>query len=152
MNQKRFSELNINDSVWVVYNKNYNNGDIQELILSEAKILDNYLDYRSIYACNIYKDSREITNEYWIMISVSGLTNKYKRYYSDIYDESGQMLITPDFRDCGPNVNVFITKEKAKEYIISRCQSRINYLNNKINKEQKEIKLNEYCINKIKDI
>ena len=150
-----FCQLEENDDVWVVYNKNYDTkNSFYEPILVRGHIIENREAIREYDV----SDSRyeepcyRIDHEHYIKISVEGLSIKYHRYYSDTYNEKGQMIITPEYNDYGPDIEIFSTKDKAKEYLISWCERTINRMKERIDESQKEMEVNINCINKIKDI
>ena len=149
-----FSQLEDNDPVWVVYNKNYENRDaLYELTLAKGKVVRNYLDTREINVADRYEEPEYVSRqEQYMEIQIEGYSAHYRRHYSDLYDKKGQMLMHPDYNDRGPEVNVFVTKELAKEYITCWCEHTINSCNERIKKLQEEIAVNQNCINAIKDI
>ena len=147
-----FNQLEVGDSVWIVYDKNYDKrNSISEYVLVEGHIIKNHKVTREIDRSDMYEESNYVTYiEDWIVISVNGLSNQYSRYYSQTYNEKGQMSMSPAYNDHGPYIEVFVTKDKAKNYLISWCNYLIECNQKKINDLKEEIKVYQQSINNIK--
>lgn len=149
-----FSQLEVGENVWVVYNKNYDNKDLPyKKILVKGKIIENHAEDRKIDISDRWEDPvYRIDHEYLMKISVEGLSNEYMRFYSDFYDKKGQMSMSPEYNDHGPWIEIFSTKKNAIEYVNEWCNTMIKRLENTIKKAQEEIEINKKCIDSIKNI
>lgn len=149
-----FCQLEPGDTIWVVYDKNWDKDvTYSEYVLIPGKIIENKGVNRKIDVSDFYEDSKYVTRfEYWIEVSVEGLSNTYRRHYSDTYNEKGQMSLTPEYNDHGPNIEIFVTKDKAKDYLINWCEYLIGGLKEAIQKKQKSLEIYEKTIENIKNI
>lgn len=152
-----FSDLKQNDYVWVVYDENYesysyskNQDDyIQKYIVKPIKILENYAKDRKIDNSDFYdyEDKYIIYHEHYIKLIINEL--QYSRYYDDFYDKRGQMLMTPDFYNPGPDIEVFLNEKDAKEYLNYLYNRDIEILKKSIEKKQIKLSILETSFNKI---
>ena len=62
------------------------------------------------------------------------------------------MSLTPEYGDNAPNIEIFTTKEKAKNYLINWCEHLIKGLKETISHKQKSLDIYEKTIERIKNI
>ena len=138
------------DYVWGIYNKNYADShtdryNITDYVLVRGDILKNEKVERKIYSSDIYHDpDYTIVIETEIIVSFKDFEDTYSRFYDDFYDKEGQILMHTTHYNLGkayPEIEVFLSKEKAIEYLKDITEGHIGGLVKQIEKYQEQIKV-----------
>lgn len=133
----KFSDLQIGDIVWVVYNRNYHQEGLpEEYIIEYCTVKDNHIELRELTSVHEYDDTH-YKKEYFISIEFNGKI--YSRYYDDFYNENCQMTITGDKLCNDPLLEIFVSKEEAKKYLTLFCNNQIIFLKEKIEQLQNKV-------------
>lgn len=136
---KKFSDLRVDDSVWVVYNKNWDKSRPSEYyyypseyLLEECKVLKNDFKVpREIDRGDRWES--DYVTIYEDIMSIMFHNMEYRRDYSDLYNDRGQMNCHPfKYGDNGPWIEIFSEKENAIEYLKAICDRDIKALDEKI--------------------
>lgn len=116
----KFSDLKVGDTVYCVYDKNYNNNDDNyDLTIIKAKVISNSFERREIVSSSYYDNDVIICNERNMIIKPEKFDKEYKRYYNKFYDEKAQMTITAEIYSNNPSLEIFVSKEDAKDYAMA---------------------------------
>lgn len=116
----KFSDLKVGDTVYCVYDKKHNNNDNNhDLTIIKAKVMSNSLEKREIGSSSYYDNDVQVFHEWNMIIQPEKLNEEYKRYYNKFCDERAQMTITAELYSNNPSLEIFVSKEDAKEYAIS---------------------------------
>jgi len=136
---KKFSDLKVDESGWVVYDKNWDKSRPSEYyyypseyLLEECKILKN--DFK--VPREIDRGDRwepDYVTVYEDIMSIDFHDMEYRRDYSDLYNDKGQMSCHPfHYGDQGPWIEIFSEKENAIEYLKAICNRDIKRLDEQI--------------------
>jgi len=152
----KYRDLKEGDDIWVIYNSNWDKNipsqykyAPSDYKLEKCKVNFNKLDEpRTIDQSSGWEDPNPyIIYENSISINFHGMN--YFRFYTDHYDAYKHMPISPEYNDHGPWIEVFSDYELAKEYLVARCTSEIERLQNSIKEKQEEINLLENSLKQV---
>ena len=136
-----FTCLEPNDTIYVVYNKNFNNksNDIIKYVIEKATVIENKETTIQIGTlCNFYNgDIQDIYEHYFIIKHNDTI---YSRNYSEYYNNVKHMTIcSPLLTKSKPTLEVFMYLPDAIEYVKDLCKTGIERVQTKIDVLEKQI-------------
>ena len=153
---KRLRNLQKDDVVYVVYDKNYDNANPTEFVVVKGYVVENKPELVEYSTSDWYDDTKYTREEMYIEVTIGSLGKKYHRYYTpgDCYDNGGYLPMTDEILidDRGPYIEVYKSKEDAKDAYVARLNKHIESSQEIIDKESKKIEVYQNNLKNFIDI
>ena len=152
--KNHLTSLETDDTVYIVFNKNFDNDTPAEYVIVKGYIVKNEKKLVEYTSSDYYDDSIYTRKEMYIEVTIGALGKKYHRYYTpnDCYDNGGYLPMHCDCDDYGPYIELYMNIEDAKNNYIERLSSFIQSSQEIISKESKRIEVYQNNLNSLKNI